>query len=437
MRQASGTSGNGSPSGPAMGGGNCKVTLRSARSLWAFLSTSAAARPGVAAGGGARHRHQRGCGVGTGPGRSKVTALSDLVTRCGACLARACFQAGTAAATRQGYALRQRRVSLSHCCRRCPTPPLPAASSAGSASWDAQVSTSRDKCRWFLLGSRASTAGLQAHRAVTAGGCAAVDAGASQPDQQRTRGTPPGLAGSSCWEFWLSCNKDSGVEVSSGMHTLSPMFANSLICFQHVGMRSMLCVFLCTTGTACWTTGCWVAPACLLLQCLTTAALVCMWLLLNPPANKSKGWLVTLQVTSHGLRTDGKQHASSWAVTLSTLEARHLVVLSFTTTGQGRWQQHNLSQAAAAADATGGAGNKIRGSHTITTGSFHVGVSLVLWWEEGAPNVATQCSISPGGVREAHHDEDTGKVVVELVMCGLDGVRADDGEGSNVMGSGH
>ncbi|WIA09785.1 hypothetical protein OEZ85_009161 [Tetradesmus obliquus] len=435
--QASGTSGNGSPSGPAMGGGNCKVTLRSARSLWAFLSTSAAARPGVAAGGGARHRHQRGCGVGTGPGRSKVTALSDLVTRCGACLARACFQAGTAAATRQGYALRQRRVSLSHCCRRCPTPPLPAASSAGSASWDAQVSTSRDKCRWFLLGSRASTAGLQAHRAVTAGGCAAVDAGASQPDQQRTRGTPPGLAGSSCWEFWLSCNKDSGVEVSSGMHTLSPMFANSLICFQHVGMRSMLCVFLCTTGTACWTTGCWVAPACLLLQCLTTAALVCMWLLLNPPANKSKGWLVTLQVTSHGLRTDGKQHASSWAVTLSTLEARHLVVLSFTTTGQGRWQQHNLSQAAAAADATGGAGNKIRGSHTITTGSFHVGVSLVLWWEEGAPNVATQCSISPGGVREAHHDEDTGKVVVELVMCGLDGVRADDGEGSNVMGSGH
>ncbi|WIA12623.1 hypothetical protein OEZ85_006280 [Tetradesmus obliquus] len=100
-------------------------------------------------------------------------------------------------------------------------------------------------------------------------------------------------------------SKDSGVEVSSGVHSLNPVFADNLMRFQHVGMRSMLRVLVYDRRSALDSRLLGVASLPAAAVPTSSSAPVYMWLPLSPPASRGKGRLGKLQGympwSAHGL----------------------------------------------------------------------------------------------------------------------------------------
>jgi hypothetical protein len=84
--------------------------------------------------------------------------------------------------------------------------------------------------------------------------------------------------------------------VSSGVHTLNPVFADNLMRFQHVGMRSMLRVLVYDRRSALDSRLLGVASLPAAAVPASGSAPVYMWVPLSPPASRGKGRLGKLQV---------------------------------------------------------------------------------------------------------------------------------------------
>jgi hypothetical protein len=86
------------------------------------------------------------------------------------------------------------------------------------------------------------------------------------------------------------------LQVSSGVHTLNPVFADNLMRFQHVGMRSMLRVLVYDRRSALDSRLLGVASLPAAAVPASGSAPVYMWVPLSPPASRGKGRLGKLQV---------------------------------------------------------------------------------------------------------------------------------------------
>lgn len=80
------------------------------------------------------------------------------------------------------------------------------------------------------------------------------------------------------------------------MHSLNPVFADNLMRFQHVGMRSMLRVLVYDRRSALDSRLLGVASLPAAAVPTSSSAPVYMWLPLSPPASRGKGRLGKLQV---------------------------------------------------------------------------------------------------------------------------------------------
>ncbi|KAF6253188.1 hypothetical protein COO60DRAFT_1463300 [Scenedesmus sp. NREL 46B-D3] len=90
-------------------------------------------------------------------------------------------------------------------------------------------------------------------------------------------------------------SKDAGVEVASGVHTLNPVFADNLMRFQHVGMRSVLRVLVYDRRSALDSRLLGVASLPAAAVPASSSAPVYMWVPLSPPGCRGKGRLTKLQ----------------------------------------------------------------------------------------------------------------------------------------------
>jgi hypothetical protein len=86
------------------------------------------------------------------------------------------------------------------------------------------------------------------------------------------------------------------LQVSSGVHTLNPVFADNLMRFQHVGMRSMLRVLVYDRRSALDSRLLGVASLPAAAVPASSSTPVYMWVPLSPPASRGKGRLGKLQV---------------------------------------------------------------------------------------------------------------------------------------------
>jgi hypothetical protein len=83
------------------------------------------------------------------------------------------------------------------------------------------------------------------------------------------------------------------------VHSLNPVFADNLMRFQHVGMRSMLRVLVYDRRSALDSRLLGVANLPAAAVPASSSAPVYMWVPLSPPASRGKGRLGKLQVRQH------------------------------------------------------------------------------------------------------------------------------------------